>query len=211
MRVGPYSCADARSWETPLSQNNLPTPVYGVNPSGLQKQLQVDANGSLITTSESGGDAVTLAAGAVAAGAYVSGSVLSGAFADGAIATIGLKADAADSTAAAGSLIALIKGLQLPLNDVHQTVAASSTATILGTTGAAGDWLDQIILVPAVAACGLASLLDGATTLFTFPGGGTTALPSLAPIVIPIKARATTAWKITTGANIAVFATGTFT
>jgi hypothetical protein len=132
--------------------------------------------------------------------------------AEGADAAQGSQTDAAVSTAANASLIALLKGLQTPLNYKGQAVAASSTATVLGTTGAAGDILASLLLVPAAAACGVVSLLDGATTLWTFPGGGTTALPSLAPVPLNMQnVRATTAWKITTGANVAVYAIGKFT
>ncbi len=189
-----------------MPQGPIATSPFAKNPSNVFVPLNTDSTGNLLVASASGGDAVTLAAGAVVSGAY-----LSGAIADGAIVTLGTKADAADPTGATGTLIALIKGLLNPLNFVYKTVAASQTAQVLGTTGAVGDYLDSVEIFPAIAACGLVSILDGATTIATFPGGGTTALPTLAPIVIPIHAVCATAWKITTGASVAVVANGRFT
>lgn len=94
----------------------------------------------------------------------------------------------------------------------YETVAAGQTAQVLGATGAIGDWLDHVICFPAVVACGLLSVLDGATTLVTFPGGGTTALVDCKPFIIPVRAKAVGAgWKLTTGANIAAIGVGNFT
>jgi hypothetical protein len=45
-----------------------------------------------------------------------------------------------------------------------------------------------------------------------FAGGGTTALPTLAPIIVPLGAFSVDGpWKITTGANVSVIAIGNFT
>ncbi len=94
----------------------------------------------------------------------------------------------------------------------YEKVAASATAQVLGGAGAIGDFLYGLTVFPALAACGLVSILDGATTIATFPGGGTTALPNLEPFYIPINAPSQEgAWKITTGASIAVIAVGNFT
>lgn len=94
----------------------------------------------------------------------------------------------------------------------YEMVAASQTAQVLGTTGAVGDYLSHILIVPAVAACGTVAVIDGSTTIFTFAGGGTTALPTLAPIAMPIAAKSVNGpWKITTTTNVAVMAVGNFT
>lgn len=94
----------------------------------------------------------------------------------------------------------------------HKEVAASQTAAVLGATGAIGDYLSHVTVFPAIAACGVVTVLDAASTVGTFPGGGVTALPSLAPFTIMIGAFCTGAgWKITTGANVAVTAVGKFT
>ena len=116
------------------------------------------------------------------------------------------------STAGAASVVALLKGLLGPLNFVSKAVAASQTAAVLGATGAAGDYLDTVVISPAIAACGLVSILDGSTTVYTFPGGGTTALTDCRSFSIPVKAVSSTgAWKITTGASVSVIANGRFT
>lgn len=93
----------------------------------------------------------------------------------------------------------------------YQVVAASATATPLGT-GAIGDYIDSVLIVPAVAAAGVVTLLDGATSIPLFVGGGTTALPNLQPIHVPLgMVSKSGAWKITTGANVSVIAKGIFT
>jgi hypothetical protein len=58
----------------------------------------------------------------------------------------------------------------------YETVAASQTAQILGTTGAKGDKIARIVYVPATTAAGVVTLLDGSTSIPIFVGGGTTAL-----------------------------------
>lgn len=94
----------------------------------------------------------------------------------------------------------------------YETVAASQTAQILGTTGAVGDYLAGVLCFPGAAGCGVVTILDNATTLGTFAGGGTIALPSLVPFMIPVGiVSASGAWKITTGANITVVGIGKFT
>lgn len=99
-----------------------------------------------------------------------------------------------------------------PIAAQYETVAASATAQVMGGSGALGDHLEGILIIPGVAACGLVSVLDGSTTIFTFPGGGTTALPTLAPIPVPFGVCSQSGpWKITTGANVTVIAFGAFT
>lgn len=94
----------------------------------------------------------------------------------------------------------------------YEIVAASQTAQALGATGATGDYLAYVTVFPGVAACGLVTILDNATGWGTFPGGGTTALPSLVPFRIDVGAFSTSgAWKITTGANVTCTGVGKFT
>lgn len=94
----------------------------------------------------------------------------------------------------------------------YETVAASQTAQVLGATGAAGDYIAGILVIPAVVACGLVTLLDGATSIPVFVGGGTTALPSCIPFFIPLGVKAVGAgWSITTGASVSCIASGNFT
>lgn len=93
----------------------------------------------------------------------------------------------------------------------YETVAAGQTAQVLGANGALGDVVSHLIVIPAVVACGAVTLIDNATSISVFVGGGTTALPSCIPFVIPLNMKSQSgAWKITTGANVSVIAVGTF-
>lgn len=94
----------------------------------------------------------------------------------------------------------------------YETVAASQTAQALGATGATGDYLAGVLVFPGTAGCGVVTILDNATTIGTFAGGGTTALPSLVPFMIPVGLFSVSgAWKITTGANVTAVGVGKFT
>lgn len=93
----------------------------------------------------------------------------------------------------------------------YETVAASQTAQPLGATGAAGDYLSGLLVVPASTAPGNVVLLDNATSITVFAGGASS-VSNLVPFFIPICARSVSgAWKVTTGANVSVFAVGSFT
>jgi hypothetical protein len=94
----------------------------------------------------------------------------------------------------------------------YETVAASQTNQVMGATGAAGDYLSHVIVSPGTAGCGVVTVLDNATAIASFPGGGTTALNNLIPFIIPIGIVSTSgAWKITTGANVTAVGVGKFT
>lgn len=90
----------------------------------------------------------------------------------------------------------------------YETVAASRTAQVLGGTGAAGDYLSHLILVVSTAATAATSILDGATSISVFPnspGGG------IGTYYIPLNLVSVSgAWKVTTGAGVAVIAAGRF-
>ena len=92
-------------------------------------------------------------------------------------------------------------------------VGSSATNTMLGATGAAGDYLGGIVIIPGTTAAGAVSVKDGALTAFTiFAGGGTTALTSLIPFFVPIGAKSTNGgWQVSTGANVTAVGVGDFT
>lgn len=93
----------------------------------------------------------------------------------------------------------------------YETVAAGQTAQVLGVTGGTGDFLERLIIIPAVVACGVVTLLDGGTSIPVFVGGGTTALVDCKPFVVEIRTKSVSgAWKVTTGANVSVIAVGDF-
>ena len=93
-----------------------------------------------------------------------------------------------------------------------EVVAASDTDEPCGATGGIGDYLHELIILPAVVAAGAVSLEDGTGTNYTIhPGGGTTALTQLYPIVVPLGlVSALGAWEVTTGANVSVICKGRF-
>lgn len=92
----------------------------------------------------------------------------------------------------------------------YETVAASQTAQALGATGATGDWLARLIIIPATVAPGVVTILDNATSIPVWVGG--TVGADLKPFVIEVGAQSVSgAWKVTTGANVSVIAVGNFT
>jgi hypothetical protein len=92
----------------------------------------------------------------------------------------------------------------------YETAAAGVTDQALGATGAAGDYLEGLLCIVSTAATAQVQIKDGngsAITVFpNNPGAG------VGSFYLPIKARSLAgAWKVTTGAGVAVFATGNFT
>jgi hypothetical protein len=86
-----------------------------------------------------------------------------------------------------------------------ETVAASQTDQVLGTTGASGDVLHGVVYVPTNATNSLV-IKDGATTKLT--------LTNLAVGLYPLELdweSGEGAWKITTGTNSAATCSGRFT
>jgi hypothetical protein len=93
----------------------------------------------------------------------------------------------------------------------YETVAASQTAQVLGATGAAGDYLSGLLVIPATTSPGLVTVLDGATSIPVFVGGATS-VADLKPFFVNIAAISVSgAWKVTTGANVSVIGIGNFT
>lgn len=105
-----------------------------------------------------------------------------------------------------------IVGPQTPLK--YNTVAASQTTQKLsavqgGTTGGAGDYLDNFTVVAATTTPGAVTVFDGATAIYSIPAGTATVLPYF--VNIPVKAYSKTgSWNVTTGAAVSVVATGQF-
>lgn len=97
----------------------------------------------------------------------------------------------------------------LPLGTQYETVAASQTDQALGPTGAAGDYLKALIIVPATTGAGTVSIKDGSGSAINVYVTGT--LSDLKPILIPFGIHsASGAWKVTTGANVSVIGIGSF-
>lgn len=94
--------------------------------------------------------------------------------------------------------------------DQYETVAASQSNQVLGATGAAGDYLDRLVIVVSTAATAQVQIKDGSNAAITVlpnsPGGG------IGTYVIQLGLRSTTgAWQVTTGAGASVIACGSFT
>lgn len=93
----------------------------------------------------------------------------------------------------------------------YETVAASQTAQALGATGALGDYLSGVLIIPLTTSPGVVTLLDNATSIPIFVGGATS-VSNLAPIWVPLGITSVSgAWKVTTGANVQAIAVGKFT
>ena len=94
----------------------------------------------------------------------------------------------------------------------YETVAASQTTQALGATGAAGDFLSHLLVVPASTSPGAVSIKDGAGSAVTVFAGGSGSVASLVPFPVFVGAPSGAgAWQVTTGANVSVVAVGTFT
>lgn len=93
----------------------------------------------------------------------------------------------------------------------YETVVASATAQVMGSTGAIGDVIHAILVIPATTSPGVVTLLDGATSIPVFVGGATS-VADLKPFRIELKLKCVNAaWKITTGANVSAIGIGDFT
>jgi hypothetical protein len=121
----------------------------------------------------------------------------------------------ADGSANDTSAAAPLPVVNTPLTNFgageYETVAASQTAQTLGATGAAGDYIAGILVVPATTNPGNVLLLDNAISITVFTGG-TSSVSNLAPFFIPLGMISVSgAWKITTGANVSCVGIGNFT
>jgi|CXWL01.1.fsa_nt_gi hypothetical protein len=95
--------------------------------------------------------------------------------------------------------------------DDYETVAASQTAQVLGATGATGDFINHLLVVPANLNPGAISILDNATSITVFTGGAAS-ISSLTPFTVYLGMKSVSgAWKVTTGADVSVIGVGKFT
>jgi hypothetical protein len=100
-----------------------------------------------------------------------------------------------------------MSGVNQPFGTFYETVAASQTAQVLGTTGGTGDTLMRLIITVGTAATSTVALLDN-TTSYAIMAANT----PIGVYQIEINAVSVSgAWKITTGAGATVMAVGNFT
>lgn len=94
----------------------------------------------------------------------------------------------------------------------YETVAASQTDQALGPTGAAGDLLTGLLVIPATTSPGAVQIKDGSGSAITVFTGGGSSVSNLVPFFIPLgMVSQAGAWKVTTGAAVSVIAVGNFT
>lgn len=94
----------------------------------------------------------------------------------------------------------------------YETVAASATDQALGATGATGDYLAGLLIVPATTSPGAVSIKDGAGSAITIFTGGASSVSNLVPFLVPLGMKSTGgAWKVTTGTNVSAIGIGKFT
>lgn len=105
---------------------------------------------------------------------------------------------------------ALVEGSQTQGD--YETVAASQTDQAMGATGAAGDYLDHVTIIPATTSPGAVSIKDGAGSAITIFAGGASSVADLKPFTVFVGMRsASGAWKVTTGTNVSALGVGDFT
>jgi hypothetical protein len=196
------------------------TGATGPGTAAAATRVTYASDGATVPTSVA--DAANVTQGAIADAAYTTGS--------GTVVSL-LKGLFGKFTLGAGTAAAAVRvtypsdgatvptsnaGLLEVLPDAYETVAASATAQILGATGAVGDFLSGVLIVPGTTAAGAVSIIDGnGSNISIFAGGGTTALTTLIPFFVPIGAKCVNAttpgWKVTTGANVTAIGVGNFT
>lgn len=94
----------------------------------------------------------------------------------------------------------------------YETVAASQTSQVLGSTGAVGDYLSHLTVIPTTTSPGAITIQDGTNTAITVFAGGASSISNLAPFAIPLGMTSTNgAWKVTTGAGLSAIGIGKFT
>jgi hypothetical protein len=92
-----------------------------------------------------------------------------------------------------------------------ETIAASQTDQVLGASGARGDFLKSVLVVPASTSPGAVSIKDGSGSAITLFAGGAASVTELKPFSVPLGIVSTGgAWSISTGANVSAVACGWF-
>ena len=101
-----------------------------------------------------------------------------------------------------------MSGVSNPYRYQYETVAASQTEQVLGTTGAVGNYLHRLIISNVTATTASVTILDGSTSIVIQTGAATVPL-GIFSIELNM-ASASGAWKVTTGAGATVIGVGIF-
>lgn len=93
-----------------------------------------------------------------------------------------------------------------------EAVAANQADQVMGGTGAVGDYLYKVIIVPASADAKAVAIKDGSGSAVTIFAGGTSSLADLKPFEVLIEAPSVSgAWKVTTNTAVSAVGVGNFT
>lgn len=169
---------------------------------GVKRVIPVDANGAALT-------GLATDHGVAEDAAHVSGDV--------GFMSLGVRKDVPAATAGTAG------DYQPPIFDAlgkhwvnpektgnYELVAASATTQALGATGATGDYLEGVLIVPETVAAGTVAIKDGAGTAINIFVAGT--LSDLKPFYVTLgMISGSGAWQITTGANVHAIGIGRFT
>src|SRR4051812_6021458 len=68
----------------------------------------------------------------------------------------------------------------IPIPDGYEACPAGA-ATVLGSSGAIGDYLESVIIIPGTSSPGAVSIKDGAGAAITIFGGGASSVADLKP------------------------------
>lgn len=103
--------------------------------------------------------------------------------------------------------------LPTALGTDYESVAASQTTQTMGVTGATGDMLSGVMIIPTAPNPGGVSIRDSAGgSAITIFQGGLTSVTNLVPFYVSLGIKsAAGAWHITTGANVTAVGIGNFT
>jgi hypothetical protein len=101
-----------------------------------------------------------------------------------------------------------MSGVNYPYRYPYETVAASQTAQVLGTAGAAGDYLHRLIISSVTELTSSVTIIDGATSIVILTGSATVT-PGIYSVEMNMISQ-NGPWKITTGAGVTVVAVGLF-
>jgi len=98
---------------------------------------------------------------------------------------------------------------QIPGPFEYETVAVSQTGQVLGVTGAAGDYLDGLVINTITPLTSGVTLLDGATSIVIQTGATTnvTGVQFIKFHCVSVNG----AWSVTTGAGATAIGIGKFT
>jgi hypothetical protein len=97
------------------------------------------------------------------------------------------------------------------LNATEYETAAAGATTTLGATGASGDYLASLLIIPATVSPGAVYIRDATTSIQVF-AGGTDSLGSLTPFPVPLGIKSVSgAWSVVCGSSVAAIGIGTFT